>query len=408
MVAIDPDRSRDSFETYSAIGATENEGLHRLALSEADEEVRDRFVEDLRALGLEVRIDELGNIFGRREGQDPEASPVLIGSHLDSQPYGGRYDGQLGVLVALETLRAFEEQGIATDRPIEIVDWTNEERSRFEQAMLGSAVFAGATSLDEALALVDENGTSLEEALEESGYDGSHPCEAHDVHSYLELHVEQGPELEREDHQVGVVDGVFGLVWIEAIVHGEANHSGAIAMHARQDALAAAAAATDRIHTLPNRLSEDAVATVGRLDVRPNSINVIPEEVAFTIDVRSYDAETIERGIDAVQAELRSACVREDTRYDFELLWSIDPIRFSSTVKDAVQSAAEATDVSFQHIVSGAGHDANHLTRVTDAGMMFVPSVDGTTHSEAEFTEWSDCVTAAGVYADATKRLAMR
>lgn len=406
MVTIDPERFRESFETYSRIGATENDGLHRLTLSDADKRARDRFVEDLEALELDVRIDELGNIFGRRPGHDDSAAPVLIGSHLDSQPAGGRYDGQLGVLVALETLRAFDDDGIETARPVEIVNWTNEEGSRFEQAMMGSGVFAGTVPVDEALAITDHDGNTVEAELDRIGYAGEHECRAGDIHAYLELHVEQGPRLERAGDSIGVVDGVFGISWLEATLTGEANHAGPTTMPARRDALAAAATAIDRLHTLPNRLSEDAVATVGRIEAAPNSINVIPAEVTFTVDVRSYEDAVVERAVEAAEFEIAAACEREGVDYELEQLWQIPHTEFAPTVREAVAHAADETGVSYQHLISGAGHDANRLNEVTDAGMIFVPSVDGITHSEAEYTEWEDCVAGAKVYAAAAARLA--
>ncbi len=409
VIDIDADRFRESFEAYSAIGATDAGGLHRLTLTEPDREARDRLCEDLADLGLTVRVDELGNTFARRPGRDPDAAPVLIGSHLDSQPKGGRYDGQLGVLTALETLRAFEDEGVETDRPVELVNWTNEEGSRFQQAMLGSSVAVGATSLDDALAMEDREGVTVREALGAIGYDGDHPVgiDPGDVHAYLELHVEQGPKLESSGDSVGVVEGVFGLSWMEATVEGQANHAGPTAMHDRQDALAAATSAVNEIRRLPTRLSADAVATVGRMEVSPGSINVIPDEVTFTVDVRSYDERVVREAPDAVEFEIATACEREGTDYEFESLWSIDPLSFSPTVRDAVAAGATAVGAPFRRIVSGAGHDANYMARVTDAGMVFVPSVDGITHAESEFTEWDDCVAGAETFANATLELAM-
>ncbi|WP_254537876.1 Zn-dependent hydrolase [Halomarina litorea] len=407
-VDIDADRFRESFEAYSAIGATDAGGLHRLALTDEDREARDLLAEDLDDLGLTVRVDELGNTFARRPGRDPDAAPVLVGSHLDSQPNGGRFDGQLGVLTALETLRAFEDAGVETDRPVELVNWTNEEGSRFQQAMLGSSVAVGATDLADALAMEDAEGVTVGEALERIGYDGdeSPTIDPGDVHAYLELHVEQGPKLESSGDSVGVVDGVFGLSWMEVRVEGQANHAGPTAMHDRQDALVAATTAAGEIHDLPNRLSEDAVATVGRMDVSPNSINVVPDEVTFTVDVRSYDERVVAAAPDAVEFEVATACEREGTTYEFDRLWSIDPLTFSPVVRDAVAAGAEAAGASHRRLVSGAGHDANYMAQVTESGMLFVPSVDGITHAESEFTEWADCVAGAEAFANATLGLA--
>lgn len=407
MVSIDEDRFRDTFETYSEIGRTENDGLHRLTLSEADKQVRDQFVEDLEKLDLDIRIDEVGNIFGRREGTDPDAEPVLIGSHLDSQPYGGRFDGQLGVLSALETLRAFEDEGVEHRRPVEIVNWTNEEGSRFKPALMGSGTFVGEFDVDETLSQTDSDGTSVKEALEEIGYRGDAPCEPREpIHSYLELHIEQGPILEEKDRSVAVVEGIYGMAWLEATITGESDHAGPSPMHSRSDALVAATDVVQGIRRLSNRLSDDVVTTVGELDVSPGSINVIPSEVTFTVDVRSYNDEVVAELVDRVDTELAAACEREGTEYELEKLWHIPHTEFAQSIREAGVEAAETMDISYQTMVGGAGHDANYLADITDAGMLFVPSVDGKTHNEAEYTEWPDAVDGAKAFAEATRRLA--
>jgi N-carbamoyl-L-amino-acid hydrolase len=407
-VAVDAARFEESVETYSAIGETDDGGLHRLALSAADREARDRFVSDLEALGLDVRIDEVGNVFGRRPGRDPDAAPVLIGSHLDSQPYGGRFDGQLGVLTALETVRALADAGIETDRPIEIVNWTNEEGSRFQPSMMGSGAWAGVHDVEETLATTDRDGVSVADALAEIGYDGDAPCEppATGVAANLELHVEQGPTLDDAGLPVGVVDGVFGLAWRRVTIDGEADHAGPTPMHTRHDALAAAADAVSEINRLPGRIGPDVVATVGEMSVVPDSVNVIPSRATFTVDVRSYDDDAIEAALAAVRSELDAACERHGVSYEVEPINRTHPLAFSETVRDAADRAVDATGVPATHLLSGAGHDAQHLAAITDSGMLFVPSVDGRTHVESEFTEWADCVAGARVYANTALALA--
>ncbi len=407
MVSIDEDRFEETFREYSAIGATEAGGLHRLTLSAADKEVRDRFVADLEELGLEVRIDELGNVFGRREGTDPDAEPVLIGSHLDSQPYGGRFDGQLGVLTALETLRAFEDADVEHRRPIEIVDWTNEEGSRFKPALMGSGAFVGEFDVEETLARTDADGVTVAEALAEIGYDGDEPCEPREeYHAFLELHVEQGPKLEEEGLSVGVVEGVYGMAWLEATIRGESDHAGPSPIHSRNDALVAAADVVTAVRRLSNRLADDVVTTVGELEVAPGSINVIPSEVRFTIDVRSYDDDVVAELVAHAERELETACEREGTDYDLEEIWRIPHTEFSSMVVETALEAAADVGASHRAMVSGAGHDASYLNGLTETAMVFVPSVDGKTHNEAEYTEWADAVSGAKVYAETTERLA--
>lgn len=407
MVDIDPDRLRAAFDDYSAIGATDNDGLHRLTLSPEDERVRDAFVSDLEDLDLSIRVDPVGNVFGRREGTTPSAAPVLIGSHLDSQPYGGHYDGQLGVLAALETLRALDDHGVETTRPIEIVNWTNEEGSRFKPALMGSGVYAGAHDLDTVLETTDDKGTTVAEALDEIGYRGDEPVGPTErPDSFLELHVEQGPFLEEHSNAVGIVDGIYGMAWLEATIIGESDHAGPTPMHTRSDALVAAADAITAVRRLSTRLGDDVVTTVGELSVEPDSVNVIPSEVTFTVDLRSYDNATVDKGIKAVDAELAAACEREGVDYSLEKLWQIPHTEFSPRVRDRIEGAARETGRSFERMVGGAGHDASYVNDVTDAGMIFVPSVDGKTHTEAEFTEWEDVVAGVEVFANATQRLA--
>ncbi len=407
-VTIDTDRLRERFDAYSEIGATENGGLHRLALSDADRDVRDRFVEDLHDIGLDVRVDELGNVFGRYQGRDPDAAPVFVGSHLDSQPYGGRYDGQLGVLTALEAVNAIAESDVEPARPIDVVNWTNEEGSRFQVSMMGSGGYVGHKPVEEILAVTDRDGKTVSEELERIGYDGEEPCEPPEtgVHSYLEVHPEQGPVLDDADLSAGIVDGVYGLAWLQVTIEGKADHAGPTPMSNRRDALVAATDAISEINRLPGGLSEDAVATVGSIEVEPDSINVIPARARFTVDVRSYDDDVVDRGLERVEAEIAAACDRHGVEYGIEQLSRHHSIEFSETVRSAADRGAEAAGVDVTHLVSGAGHDAQHLQSVTDSGMLFVPSVDGLTHSEAEFTEWEDCVEGARVFAQTAVELA--
>lgn len=406
MTNINPERLRRSFETYSEIGETEDGGLHRLTLSDADKEARDQFVTDLKSLGLEIRIDRVGNIFGRRSGEDSDSAPVMIGSHLDSQPYGGRYDGQIGVLIALETLRALDDEDIVTDRPIEIVNWTNEEGARFKPALLGSGAFVGQFDIEEVLATTDTDGKSIGEELERIGYAGDDPCKPRDIYAFLELHIEQGPFLTESGDSVGVVEGVLGMAWLNATITGQADHAGPSPMHNRQDALSAATDVIDEVGSLPQRLAPDARTTVGEVSVSPNSINVIPEEVRFTVDVRSYSESVVQRGIEEIEAELRRACERTNTTYELEKVWHIPHTDFSAQVRDRVADAAVKNGVEYQRMLSGAGHDAKYLNDITDAGMIFVPSADGLTHCEEEFTPWEDILAGARTYADTVCALA--
>jgi N-carbamoyl-L-amino-acid hydrolase len=405
-LAIDEDRFRTTFETYSEFGATDDGGLHRLTLSDADADARDQLADDMESLGMDVRVDPVGNMFGRYPGQDDDADPVLIGSHLDSQPDGGRYDGQLGVLTALETLRTFADDDIEPARPVTLVNWTNEEGSRFQPALMGSGVYAGRRSLEEVHATTDDDGRTVAGELERIGYDGA-DAGPDELHSFLELHVEQGPELEAAGDTIGVVDGVLGATWLGVTVEGHADHAAPSPVHTRRDPMATAAAAMDRIATLPTRLSADARTTIGKVTTEPGSVNVIPGEVTFTVDVRSYDETVLDRARDLVENELEAACTRHGTTFDLEVLWRMPPTEFAASVRDAIADAAAAAGAPAQHLVAGANHDACALNERTDAGLMFIPSVDGVSHSPDEFTEWADCVAGATVYANTVASLAV-
>ena len=272
------------------IGATDGGGLHRLTLSDDDKRIRDWFHTQMEEAGLTVRVDEFGNMFGRREGTDPNAGTVLVGSHLDSQPYGGIYDGAMGVLAALEFVRTLDDEGVETAHPVEVVNWTNEEGSRFQPAMQGSGVWAGAHDIEEEYAKTDADGSVFEAELERIGYKGSTPCEPqHDYEAYLELHIEQGPYLEENDIDVGVVTGIVGFTWGAITFYGEADHSGPTPMHYRNDALVAAADVISQIRRIPGTLGERTVGTTGYIDSKPNSINIIPDEVTFTWGFRDHE-----------------------------------------------------------------------------------------------------------------------
>lgn len=403
---IDTSRFRDSFETYSGIGETDNGGLDRVALTEADRTARDKFVGDLNSLGLDVRIDRLGNIFGRRAGKNEDAAPVLIGSHLDSQPKGGRYDGQLGVLCALEAVRLLEEKQVETDRPIEIVNWTDEEGMRFNLAPLGSGTFVGKFGTEQALQATDDTGMSVKEALESIDYAGETPCEPYPIDSYLELHIEQGKRLERHENQIGVVSGVVGIEWLEVEIEGLANHAGTTPMSERRDALATTGTIIHRLRSLGTYFRDNIVMTVGDLEVKPGSINVIPGECVFTIDVRCYDARAKEEAIDRIKQELEAATKREATTYKVHQLMSTDPTEFEPRIQEVVREATDCVDANEQSIISRATHDAMYLNDITDAGLIFVPSVEGKSHTEEEYTEWEDVVKGANVYVNTVHDLA--
>ncbi|MGE0420463.1 MAG: hydantoinase/carbamoylase family amidase, partial [Acetobacteraceae bacterium] len=283
---IDGKRLWDTLMGYAAIGATPKGGVRRLALSDVDKAGRDRFRADCEALGLTVRVDAIGNMFARREGRDPSRKPVLFGSHLDSQPSGGKFDGALGVLAGLEVMRSLNDLGLVTEAPVELVNWTDEEGSRFGHSLMGSGVWAGVLPLDKAYALADTAGIKAGEALDAIGYRGAEPAAAFPADAYFELHIEQGPILEREGKRIGVVTGAQSQVWYDAVATGQDAHAGTTPPSARRDALVCAARIIDRVDYLMRRYGENGRGTVGQLLVSPNSRNVIPGEVRFSVEFR--------------------------------------------------------------------------------------------------------------------------
>ena len=407
-VSLDRDRFVATMKEQAEIGATDGGGLHRLALSDEDEEIRDWFAEQMEAEGLDVRVDEFGNMFGRREGTDPDAAPVLVGSHLDSQPYGGIYDGQMGVVAALELVRTLNDEGIETKHPVEIVNWTNEEGSRFQPAMQGSGVWIGEHDIETEYDKTDADGVRLGDELERIGYKGDVPCEpGEEYEAYLELHIEQGPYLELNDEQVGVVTGVVGFVWGAITFHGEADHSGPTPMHYRNDALVAAADVITGVRRIPGTLGDRTVGTVGYIDAKPNSINIIPEEVTFTFGFRDPNDAVLDEALDRTLLEAETAAEREGVDWEWEQRMRSPAVDFADKCVDAVQSAADDRGYDNMRLHSGAGHDAAHLSKFCDTSMVFSVSENGKSHSEQEFTSWDDCYAAADTLVNAAASLAM-
>jgi N-carbamoyl-L-amino-acid hydrolase len=328
---IDGEKLRRRFEEFNRIGATDRGGVDRPSLSDENRAARDQLVEWFEDAGLEVTVDEMGNIFGRREGRDADAAPVLFGSHVDSQYNGGRYDGVVGVLGGLEVIETLDDAGIETDRPLEVVSWSNEEGVRFQPDMLGSGVLAGVFDLEYAYELEDDEGRTFGEELERIGYRRGVPCEPRDIHSYFELHVEQGPYLDERDLSVGVVEGVYGFSWMNVAFAGKADHAGPTPMHRRNDAFVATGDVIDAVRCIAGTGGADLVGTVGSVDVHPNSINVIPERVEFTVDVRSYDNEVVNDAVERIRKEIRHAADREGVDFKVDEIMRIDATPSTTT-----------------------------------------------------------------------------
>ncbi len=386
---IDRTRLEQSIEELGRIGETPRGGLTRLALSDEDRRGRDWMVARMGEAGLRVTVDRMGNIFGERPGTDA-LPPVLMGSHVDSVPTGGKYDGQLGVLCALEAIRSLNDHGIHTRHPVTLVIFTNEEGARFQPAMIASGVMAGKIALEDAYNARDKDGIRLVDELERIGYLGPEPCVPRAFRAYLELHIEQGPCLEEEKLSVGVVEGIVAISWSRLTIHGVQDHAGPTPMRIRHDALVAAAEVITGVRGIARALGGDAVTTVGNLTVSPNIVNAIPGRVTLSIDMRDPRTETLDRGRPLLDTLVREACEREGVRYELEHYWQVPYTPFTPDVVAAVERAAQAVGARWRRILSGAGHDAQYMAAIGPTAMIFVPSHGGRSHCEEEFTAIED------------------
>ena len=379
------------------IGATPGGGVQRLTLSDEDKRGRDQIVAWMKEIDLAVTIDEMGNIFGRRPGKNDALPPVMSGSHADSQPKGGRFDGILGVMGALEVMRTLHDNNVQTERPLVIVDWTNEEGSRFAPAMVASGVWAGALERDWVYARTDINGKKFGEELERIGYKGKVPARKWPVHAYFEFHIEQGPMLERQKKTIGAPKGILCLHWYDVYLTGEANQVGPTPMEGRHDALCAAAEMILATNTLPDRMGGNMVATVGEIQNKPNSRNIIPDGVHFTVDIRSWDDGHAIRAWERLKGDFHDIADRRGTPIRIDETWRCPHAPFAEPLVKRVLDTAGELGYSSLHMVSGAGHDASYMNQVCPTAMIFVPSIGGRSHVEVENTAWSDCEAGANV-----------
>jgi N-carbamoyl-L-amino-acid hydrolase len=378
------DRLWESLMEMAKIGATVKGGCCRLALTDLDREGRDLFSEWCKSAGCTIKVDKMGNIFARRAGTNDDLPPVMTGSHLDTQPTGGKYDGVFGVLAGLEVLRTLNDFDVKTEHPVEVAVWTNEEGSRFAPAMVASGVFAGVFDLEYGLSRADLDGKTMGEELERIGYAGSEDVGGREIKAFFEAHIEQGPILEHEEKTIGVVMGAQGQRWYEVTVTGQEAHAGPTPMVRRKDALVAAS----KMVTEVNRIGLDnqpfACSTVGLLQSSPNSRNTIPGSVFFTVDFRHPKDEILSK----MDAELRAFCKKtaEDGGFvmEFEEIWYSPPVEFDEACVNAVRTGAEAAGYGNMDIISGAGHDACYISRVAPTGMIFVPCENGISHNEEE------------------------
>lgn len=394
---IDSGRLWGAIHETAQFGATAKGGVRRLTLGAEDKQVRDWFRNACEAAGLEVHVDALGSMFGLRKGRDMSKPPLGIGSHLDTQPTGGKYDGILGTLAALEVVRTLNDAGIETKTPLCIINWTNEEGSRFAPAMMASATYAGDYTTDDIWSRKDAAGVTVKEALDGIGYRGSEPVGSRKLGAFLELHIEQGPMLEAEGKTVGVVDRGQGIIWYDGHVTGFESHAGTTPMPLRRDALSALAELTLAIEKIALAYAPNAVATIGEVNIANPSRNVIPGEIAFTLDVRSPDAAIMDALDRDIRAALGELAKRRRVEITLDQIWRKPPTIFDSKLVDAVQAAATELGYSYRRITSGAGHDACNVASVIPAAMIFVPCKDGISHNELEDATRADCSAGANV-----------
>ncbi|MCH4561610.1 Zn-dependent hydrolase [Halomonas sp. EGI 63088] len=408
-VSIDGQRLWESLMAMAEIGPTANGGNCRLALTEEDAAGRRLLIEWCEAVGCTLRVDRVGNLFLRRPGKRDDLDPVATGSHLDTQPRGGRFDGILGVLAGLEVFRTLHEAGVVTERPLELVVWTNEEGSRFAPAMVASGAYAGVFSEAYTLSRRDRDGVTLGQALEATGFAGEMPVGEPRLASFFELHIEQGPVLEEEGEAIGVVTGVQGMRWFDLTLRGQPAHAGPTPMAYRRDALAAAARLIDRLqgHALADTSGATRV-TVGCLEIDSPSRNVIPGEVRLTVDLRHVDEGELDALESRFERELAALAEAFGVETASERIWASPVVAFDAGCIAAVERATRAQGVPWRRMVSGAGHDAVQVSRVAPTSMIFIPCRDGISHNEAEYATPEHCALGAQVLCEALLERANR
>ncbi|QWC20595.1 Zn-dependent hydrolase [Halorubrum sp. 2020YC2] len=429
---VDADRLRADIEANAAFGRVETDDPEAHARTnrtgtEANRRARDRLVERLRDAGLDVTVDAVGNVLGTwtPESADPDAAPVVSGSHLDSVPEGGIFDGPLGVYAALEAVRAMRDDGFEPERPVGVVSFTEEEGGTFGNGLLGSTVATGEQGLDEALAPANADGETLGEALDRIGYRGGSALDAATPTdddgaattldpaswaAFYELHIEQDTTLETAGAAAGIVTTITGITHCEAAIDGEANHAGATAMDERTDALAAASEFVLDVESAADEVvdssSPSAVGTVGSLSVEPNATNVVPGRVEASVDIRDVEAGSMEAIVDAARGSLDRLERERGVETEFERPFDVAPTLMSDRLREAAHGAADAADREAIDLHSGAAHDAMRVARVTDASLLFAPSRDGISHNPREWTDWADCAAATEVLAGSLARVA--
>ncbi|MFK0687261.1 Zn-dependent hydrolase [Mesorhizobium sp. IMUNJ 23033] len=388
---VNSDRLWDSIMEMAKIGPGIAGGNNRQTVTDEDGEGRHLFKRWCEAAGLEMGLDEMGTMFARREGTDPSLPPVYVGSHLDTQPTGGKYDGVLGVLGGLEVVRSLNDLGIKTKHPIVVTNWTNEEGARFAPAMMASGVFAGVLDQADVYEHVDKDGKKFGEELERIGWKGTEKVGDRKIHAFFELHIEQGPILEDEGIDIGVVTHGQGLKWLQVTLTGKEAHTGSTPMPKRRNAGLGMARVIELVHEVAMDYQPDAVGAVGHMQVYPNSRNIIAGRTVFTIDIRSPEKEVLDTMDARIREGIDTICDALDIKYQIEQVGHFDPVTFDKGCVKAIRDAADRLGYTHRNIVSGAGHDACWINRVAPTAMVMCPCVDGLSHNEAEdiSKEWA-------------------
>lgn len=406
-IKVDDSSLLGALDELAQIGAIEGGGCARLALGDEDKAGRDLVVARMKALGLQVQVDAIGNVIGLRPGRE-KLAPVMTGSHIDTVRTGGRYDGNYGVLAGLEVVRALNAAGVTTRRPIAVAFFTNEEGARFQPDMMGSLVYAGGLGLNEAYAAADKDGLSVGDELRRIGYLGPARPGAIRPGAFIELHIEQGPVLDEEKIRIGVVESVQGISWTEYTVSGVSNHAGTTPMRLRRDAGYLAASVNVFARRLAREMGGHQVATMGALALRPNLINVVPNRAVFTVDLRNTDEAKLKEAEARVAAHIAEVAKEERVAVEARVLARFEPVIFDAGLVDRVEHHARALSLSTRRMPSGAGHDAQMMQRLCPTAMIFVPSVAGLSHNVEEHTAPADLVAGAQVLLNLLLELAER
>ena len=397
---INQERLVTTFEQLSKIGETAGGGINRPALSDADREARDMFCQWMRDAGMTVRVDDAGNYYGHRPGLCEELAPVVMGSHLDTVYNGGRFDGITGVQAALEVMRTLNDNRIQTRRPIELAVFTNEEGTRFEPSMLGSGVLAGVFQIEDVYKTKDRDGLQYGEELKRIGYCGKRENRLASAHAYFELHVEQGPVLEQKGLSIGVLEGIRGMIHLEITIHGVKDHAGPSPMEYRKDPMMGAAKIITRIEEIAYEVGHDTTTTVGKISCIPCCSNIIPQEVSFSVDIRNEEDARMNEAEEKIKKAIEEICQLSGLTFDFEEFWRVDAIQFPKELVALVEQKTKERGFSYQRMVSGAGHDASYISQFVPTAMLFVPSIGGLSHNEAEYSRYEDIARGTDILLD--------